>query len=421
MSSTKKTIQINPELFKVAGSAKTKKVREKKTKPKTIAVNPNALKKQLLSRIKEHKRREIKHDDTSRKKEVQKTNNDDKRGSVKNKDEFEESIEYLNILSRQNKKQVNREEVKKQKEKISRKTLKNPSMYGNDDYSENTPMVQLELPDELKETLIPVITPSLQDIQQTVPEMHLNPSKEFVILPDAPYGCLKNGSKPTYREWHNKTRKNPIVFDDSFSLDPDINPNAIKFGNDANSFSVREKKLEVLRDRVNKQKEISTILVENDNENIITTITDNNVINLKPSIINCEPETKIEPIHLTNTVDNENILSGIITEIKENNKKNIKRTIKRKYTLGKSNIKRQVGLLVKNRDTRKKVLDAQRDLKRESINDVKKYLRKHGFLKAGSLAPNDVIRKMYESTMLTGDITNRNKDVLMHNFMHDTD
>ena len=56
-----------------------------------------------------------------------------------------------------------------------------------------------------------------------------------------------------------------------------------------------------------------------------------------------------------------------------------------------------------------------------SINDVKKYLRKHGFLKAGSLAPNDVIRKMYESTMLTGDITNTNKDVLMHNFMHDTD
>ncbi len=141
---------------------------------------------------------------------------------------------------------------------------------------------------------------------------------------------------------------------------------------------------------------------------------------MEPSIIEFETETNRDQIHLINTVDNnENILSDIVTEKKENNKKNIKRTIKRKYTLGKSSIKRQVGLLIKNRDTRKKVLDAQKDLKRESINDVKKYLKKHGFLKAGSLAPNDVVRKMYESTMLTGDITNTNKDVLMHNFMHD--
>ncbi len=417
MSSTKKTIQINPELFKIAGSAKTKKIRGKKIKP-IIAVNPNALKKQLLSRIKEHKRRETKREDTSRKEEQKNTNNEEKRVSGQIKDEFEESIEYLNVLSKQNKKQGN-SEVKK-RERMNRKTLKTPSMYGNPGYNEIIPMVQLELPDELKATLIPVITPPLQDIQPTVPEMHLKPTIESVILPDAPYGCLKNGSKPTYREWHNKTRKNPVDFDDTFSLDPEINPNAIYNVNDTNSLSSREKKLQLLRDRSNKQKEINAKVVDNGNENIITTITDSNTINLEPSIIEFETETNRDQIHLINTVDNnENILSDIVTEKKENNKKNIKRTIKRKYTLGKSSIKRQVGLLIKNRDTRKKVLDAQKDLKRESINDVKKYLKKHGFLKAGSLAPNDVVRKMYESTMLTGDITNTNKDVLMHNFMHD--
>ena len=76
-------------------------------------------------------------------------------------------------------------------------------------------------------------------------------------------------------------------------------------------------------------------------------------------------------------------------------------------------------MLIKNRNTRKRVLDAQRDLKRESITDVKNYLKKHGMIKVGSLAPNDVIRKIYESTMLSGDITNRNKDTLLHNFMND--
>jgi hypothetical protein len=406
MSSTKKTIQINPELFKVPGSAKTKKVRDKKTKP--IAVNPNALKKKLLSRIKEHKKRE-----TAQEKPTVIIDSERKTGQVK--DEFDESIEYLNILSKQNKKKGINEVHKKQKEKLNRKTLKNPSLYMNNGYNENTPMVQLELPDELKETLIPVTIPPLQYIQPTIPEIHINTAPETVIMPDTPYGCLKNGSKPTYREWHNKTRKNPVVFDDMFSLDPDINPNAIP----SESISSREKKLEVLRDHANKQKEIAAKVVEIGNENIITTITDDNTINLEPCIIADEPKTCIEPIQISST--NKNTLSDIVSDIKENNSKNIKRTVKRKYNLGKSKINRKVGLLIKNNNTRKQVLDAHKDLKRESINDVKKYLKKHGFLKAGSLAPNDVVRKMYESTMLTGDITNTNKDILMHNFMHDKD
>ena len=97
-------------------------------------------------------------------------------------------------------------------------------------------------------------------------------------------------------------------------------------------------------------------------------------------------------------------------------KKITKKTIKRKYTLGRSRIKKTVSVLVKDRGTRKIILAAQKDLKRKSINDVKEYLRVHNLIKIGSNAPNDVLRKLYESSMLAGEITNSNSEILLHNF-----
>ena len=318
---------------------------------------------------------------------------------------------------------------KKKKEKVEKKTLKN---YNAITTSEEMPYVQLELPDDLKEPLPKVVLPPVEYIPPCIPEIKIELPQPGILLPDKPYGCLKNGKKPTYRVWHNLTKKNTdnIVspIEPMTNIDDTLNKEV----------SSRERKLEMLREKVQKQKET----YQNENRLMRESLIQNTPLNIdtETDVDKDEYKLLIEPtiamdlkmLELSKVSDecdlgipqsieypSKNALEDIVEEYNANKNKKIKRTIKRKYTLGKSKIKQQVSMLIKNRNTRKRVLDAQRDLKRESITDVKNYLKKHGLIKVGSLAPNDVVRKIYESSMLSGNITNRNKDTLLHNFMND--
>ena len=101
---------------------------------------------------------------------------------------------------------------------------------------------------------------------------------------------------------------------------------------------------------------------------------------------------------------------------KNTSKQNIRvktRTIK--YNLG--NNGKTVGILIKNRQTRKKIKDEHDMLKKKTLTDVKDYLREKNLIKAGTMAPTDVLRTLYEQSILTGDVTNKSKENLLHNFV----
>ena len=111
------------------------------------------------------------------------------------------------------------------------------------------------------------------------------------------------------------------------------------------------------------------------------------------------------------------------TEDSELKMKKQKKTIMRKLTTGISKKNRnnseepgKVSILIPNKTIRKRVDNMKHEMHQTPIQEVKKYLLKHGFIKIGSPAPNDVLRKIYEDLLVLGDVYNRNGENIVYNF-----
>jgi hypothetical protein len=133
----------------------------------------------------------------------------------------------------------------------------------------------------------------------------------------------------------------------------------------------------------------------------------NIIINNKPEYVESERAKKLKMIKNNN-----------------NKKRNKKRMIKTKITtktvkrkLGKSG--KKIGVLVKSRQTRKNIQGEKLKLNKTSIVEIKRYLRKRNLIKAGSKAPNNVLTKLYEQSVLTGDVVNKSTDILVHNYLNE--
>ena len=415
-----KTISINPSLFSLSGS-KTKKNREKKEKQPSIKplISPNILKKQLLKRIKEHKQKETSNLGTNDSNNLTKTIDDDMKTFS---DEFSDSLNYLQNLSKQkkiNKEKQNYEKSKQQRrEELERKTLKHYSSL------EKPIDVNIELPDELREPLISVNNENFSVENQY---MSLKP----YVKDEVPYGVLKGGLKPTYREW-NKTYKNNVV----------TNPN-VALTIEGITKNERELRLEKLKQKLklkNLQQTTNDKMIINNSiqQSVISNgpngtgvssvgvssnLVSSNPVSSNPVSPNPVSSNPVSPNPVSNLTlapfSNPHEMNDPLTNEIIAKKQITKKTIKRKYTLGKSLKKNSVGVMIKDRTLRKKIISAQKELKKKPITEKKNYLKNHNLIKTGSNAPNDVLNAMYESSMLAGEITNINSDTLLHNFSKD--
>jgi len=96
-----------------------------------------------------------------------------------------------------------------------------------------------------------------------------------------------------------------------------------------------------------------------------------------------------------------------------------KRIVRRTFKIGKSTVIPRISVLVSNRTIRNKVSTESQLLKQKPIEEIKRYLIKRGLIRVGTTAPNDVIRKMYEcSVMMCGEVQNHNPDNLLYNFLN---
>jgi hypothetical protein len=394
---SKKTISINPALFSV-----TKNKTKKKDKPPPIIqplISPNILKNKLLERIKKHKLKETEGLDNNKKiedKNVSKNNLEKPANSYT--DEFNDSLSYLQSLS-------NKKKMDKKRDMINSKTIKR-----HDSYAMPMPMidVNLELPEELTTDSFIPMHPAIT-----------------IKNNDVPYGILKGGSKPTYREYTKTQRNYEVVSPKQALVIDNVNViNSVKSERETRMNRLKEKLLEKKMEKESKIKQpvienLSIIENANANVNVNESIIDNVNANANMVADNIISNNIISDNKKEEYVDNFTSLNNIEKSKEENIpiKKILKKTIKKKYTLGKSKKNNTVAVLLKNRLTRKKILDAHKEIKKHSINDIKEYLRKHNLIKIGGNAPNDVIRKMYEASMLTGEVTNINKDALLHNFI----
>ena len=417
MSNTKKTIQINPELFKMPGGAKTRKARDKKELTIAPIISPNNLKSKLLKRIKEHKKNETLETGKVKGKKSKSISSD----TVINNftDEFHSAMNYLSDISKKQK-------VEKEKSRINSRTVKNyvsPTLNSTSSFSSNMAAnISLELPPELQEPLPSYFVPD------STPSLALNQN-------EVPYGCLKNGSKPTYRDWVKTRRvhefpelnarpptppkKNTFIADAvpisplASVLTPSITKTSTTLSREQRLEQIKQKLKKIQDQEIQSNPEASKL---NDNLKLLEALAPEPNIEI-PMISNLDEMNEMKSETPVKDV------SQIIREIKEKEenapKQYIKKTIRRKFTLGKSDKMRKVAVLLKDKQTRKNVIDVQHELKKTDIKDVRKYLRQHGIIKIGSTAPNEILRKTFEAAMLSGEITNTNKDTLLHNFMNE--
>lgn len=186
----------------------------------------------------------------------------------------------------------------------------------------------------------------------------------FDISNEPPYGNLKNGTKPTYRQYNINTLSSPL-----------------------------EKQVES-----NQNIPFVPIIESNQNVPFVPIIESKETLN----------KNQIEPL-----------LSQSKEIIQDKPKENNIKQIKKVFTLGKNKKNKTISILINGSKTRKKIIHNREKLKKDKLTTIKNYLKKNNLIKYGTSAPSNLLKELYESSNICGEIYNTNGKTLIHNYNSD--
>jgi hypothetical protein len=371
--SEKKTIQINPDLFKISNKSTTRK--KGAEKPPKIELKSSiktqkqkTLRKNVLKMIRE-KQQEAYRDLFDKKKRPSTEASSSKAKTEFDKD-FDNSLEFFSSLA--NKVESEPNSTIKNYSSISSPISSPISSVGTSPVmsfipSPNQPVINIPT--------LPAIIP-IEHFTPTI-ESSINPIRTQNLPPPPQFGCLKNGELPTYRSYTRKNHTGGTL------AQPSINSSFIN----------------------------PIIHIDNPFDTPLLTSSVSSSSAMNPKFI--EQSQKFEKIH-GGQISNEKKAERKIRYRKR------KKIFKRTYKIGRSKTEPKVGVLVSNKTIRSRISTQAQLLKQTSIQDVRRFLIKKGFIKVGTNAPNDVLRKMYETVSLVcGEIQNHNPENLLYNFIHD--
>ena len=393
-----KTIKVNPIFLSGQGSSFATKNKTRKEKPTGVSLNQsNNIKKKLIARIKN-----FQQNSKDQVQPVEQANND----------AFSDSLQFLDNLAR------DKDEKKREKKNttLKNKQVQNPYMH-----------IATELPPELDwNTIMPKVQAFMQQPmpQQPMPQQPMPqppvaqpqpPIAEQAITqpwqaaPQPSYGNLKTGgTKPTYRTWLRTTQKQKPVVKPTLNILEDI----------ATPLAAEE----------TKEDKTHSITIDTKEEVNVPTAAPSALVPASPSAFVPASPSAFVPASLVPASPSALAPTDIPADMPSAStapqykpslkpkRKRVTRTLK--YKLGK-HANGKVSVLIKNSQTRRKVQTEQALLKQKSILDIKNHLRSNNLLKAGSNAPSDVLRHLYEQSILAGQIENKAKETLIHNYFND--
>ena len=416
----KKTIELNPDFLKL-NKSKSVSNKTKKQKP-NVVIKPNKLRKELLNKVKEYQKK------TNNDEKV-KTNLDNRKtitSDLKFQSDFNESLKFLNNLSTTKKNKYNEKKKKKLERKLQKnnnQSIKNNESIKNTNFNNKT----LKNKNTIKnnETIINIDTNKNVNNKLTIDN-----NIDLKLDDCPPWGCIKNGNKPTYKTWlktQNKVHNNNIckIEENATPIINTIQNNILPINNSSNLIPELLPNVESnveLNVKPNVELNVKPNVEPNIEQNVKPNVEPNIKPNVEPNVeLNIEPN--VESNVMQNVMSNINKdLSSLNTNFNENYTKlqnpykKVKKIKTVKFNLGKKNNK--IGVLIKDRKTRKLIQHEHGLLKQKPITEIKKYLREKNLIKNTSDAPNDVLRQLYEQSILSGDIKNNSTNTLVHNYLN---